>query len=1087
MSAARPSGLLGSYTDRIKYLQRAELDDQGLCVSAGEVETALRTALDPGAPLPIWLVEVRGVSRFWRTDQPKDSKASYFTQDILAGLNGQRIPLYFLVRGESKRVRLYVGTLVHEEGSALRALFESQYPGGRLWPARDPLDAHDRDERRKVEAEWQGLQGRLHEVRAFLDGCQHIGVVTGVPTPNVGGPDSPGTQIDRLIRGLYGTEWAFLVLAEPEADTALVDMQLALLREEIRVEQEEEIREWRESAGQTVAAYYHHLLEMRHQFLEACLFEGGWWVQSYICSPDKATYQRAKALVKSIFSGDFSRVDRVRVLDCAGAGRKAASFSPILVERPRAPSVELASGVQRSFKYHTLVSSGQLSALAHLPRVEMPGYYVRESASFDVSSHVPPDAEAVAVGEILDRGRPTGNAYAVRVEDLTQHCLLVGITGSGKTNTTFHLLRQLQQREPPLPFLVVEPAKREYRQLSRLLPPGRELRVFTVGEEGEHAAPFRLNPFEIRPGVPVQTHIDLLKSVFNASFGMWTPLPQVLERAIHEVYRDKGWNPVHGTNDRAVVETAAGTEWHPRAQPTLTDLYHKVAEMVPKLGYDKEVTRNVSTALETRINSLRVGAKGMMLDTPLSIPIEYLLDGPTILELEGVGDDDEKAYVMGLILMALYEYYRVQGPPTDSGVRHVTVIEEAHRLLTNVPVSTDPEASNLRGKAVETFVNMLSEVRAYGEGFLIAEQIPTKLAPDVIKNTALKVMHRTVSNDDREVMGGTMNLTVAQVRQVVALGTGEAVVHGGGHYGDDNAILVKVPLAKGEGREPPVGVEVRRAWERFRDLHDLSAAFLSYPTCEVHCVPPSRRCADARRIAEDESVRQAFAAFVLTLVVGGLSRGEGELPALLHALYGDVAEAMRARFTGPAEDPAHTRCALTHSLYQYMDGRGSQYGWTYEDAAQMTARLLPALLALAASRELGPGLVPDVVSFCEAAARRCRLDYEPFYGCARACGRSPLCLYRYNVEPLLGDQNLAEDFEEAGADWTQMAEACEKAAERVLVFPSDGPWGDSASDVGSVRTAALCFAIQKVHSDPSVWPTRNRQFTIDELLEHYGR
>ena len=39
-----------------------------------------------------------------------------------------------------------------------------------------------------------------------------------------------------------------------------------------------------------------------------------------------------------------------------------------------------------------------------------------------------------------------------------------------------------------------------------------------------------------------------------------------------------------------------------------------------------------------------------MLDTALSIPIEHLLEKPTVLELEGIGDDDEKAFIMGLIL-----------------------------------------------------------------------------------------------------------------------------------------------------------------------------------------------------------------------------------------------------------------------------------------------------------------------------------------------------------------------------------------------------------------------------------------------------
>ncbi len=42
---------------------------------------------------------------------------------------------------------------------------------------------------------------------------------------------------------------------------------------------------------------------------------------------------------------------------------------------------------------------------------------------------------------------------------------------------------------------------------------------------------------------------------------------------------------------------------------------------------------------------------------------------------------------------------------------------------------------------------------------MIAEQIPAKLIPDVIKNTAVKIVHRLPAADDREAVGATMNLS----------------------------------------------------------------------------------------------------------------------------------------------------------------------------------------------------------------------------------------------------------------------------------------------------------------------------------------
>ena len=49
---------------------------------------------------------------------------------------------------------------------------------------------------------------------------------------------------------------------------------------------------------------------------------------------------------------------------------------------------------------------------------------------------------------------------------------------------------------------------------------------------------------------------------------------------------------------------------------------------------------------------------------------------------------------------------------------------------------------NPRGKAVEFFANVISEMRSMGQGVAVVEQIPSKLLPDVIKNTNTKIVHQ---------------------------------------------------------------------------------------------------------------------------------------------------------------------------------------------------------------------------------------------------------------------------------------------------------------------------------------------------------
>ena len=86
-----------------------------------------------------------------------------------------------------------------------------------------------------------------------------------------------------------------------------------------------------------------------------------------------------------------------------------------------------------------------------------------------------------------------------------------------------YILRQLQERH--VPFLVIEPAKTEYRGLIRQ--PGFEnLLVFTLGDET--TAPFRLNPFELLPGVRLEVHLEALNVAINAAMPQFGVLPSII-------------------------------------------------------------------------------------------------------------------------------------------------------------------------------------------------------------------------------------------------------------------------------------------------------------------------------------------------------------------------------------------------------------------------------------------------------------------------------------------------------------------------------------------------------------------------------
>ncbi|MGH3297825.1 MAG: ATP-binding protein [Trebonia sp.] len=594
-----------------------------------------------------------------------------------------------------------------------------------------------------------------------------------------GGDRASGLSLDEGLLGSWTGAFGWLVVAEPVAPPGL-----RALAEDVGVRQR--VAEGSADRFPERAVQARRLKERHAELLRGG--SGGFWRISVV-------------------AGGADRVSAARVagLFCAstdlGGLPYALSPAPVLAPAAGSPAPAVPPGGDGVAAARCYGSTELLAALVRPPDAEVPGVRFALRPDFDVTQESPvrERGAGVRLGEILDRNLMPAGPFAISTGSLNRHVFVCGATGAGKSQTVRCLLEAATQRG--IPWLVVEPAKAEYRLMASRLP-GTEVIRIRPGEPDAIAA--GLNPLEPAADgaggrFPLQTHADLIKALFIASFQAEEPFPQVLSAALGRVYEEAGW-------DLALGEPSGEPCGEP-CYPTLTSLQRAAERVVAEIGYSQRVTDDVLGFIRVRLASLRHGTTGRFLEGGHPLDFGALLRGNVVLEIEDVGDDADKAFLMGTVLIRLAEYLRLTHRTAGRapGLAHLTVVEEAHRLLRrNEPGGTGAGAA---AHAVELFAGLLAEIRAYGEGLVIAEQIPARLLPDVIKNTAVKVTHRLPAADDREAVGATMNATPQQSRYLVTLPPGQAAVFTDGM---DFPVLVKVEDGtEREAASPPRTADAR--------------------------------------------------------------------------------------------------------------------------------------------------------------------------------------------------------------------------------------------------------------------------------------
>mgnify|MGYP001258237517 CR=1 FL=1 len=406
------------------------------------------------------------------------------------------------------------------------------------------------------------------------------------------------------------------------------------------------------------------------------------------------------------------------------------------------------------------------------------------------------------IGIIQNTSKSSGGNAAqagIPLNDFTKHGLIVGMPGSGKTNFSLGLLLQFWN-DFKIPFLAIEPTKSEYRSLIDGIP---ELQIFTPGKS--HISPYIINPFLPPKGVTVESYVPSLMTAFKAAFSMPNPLPDIFLASINECYNEYGWKFDSTIDDLNVRKFG------------FYEFIKIFKRRIQSMDYSNEIKSNMESAGLVRLVSL-IEQNSSIYDSIHTIPLEDLLQKPTVIELNAINNKEQKSLIMALllILICVYTKSNVIG---DGKLKNVMLIDEAHVLLAGGNTKSEDSADS-QGSTIEALEDMIAEIRSYGTSIIIADQSPTKIGRSIVSNTNVKIIFKLVEKENKDAIATATNMTEADYEELGRLGVGEALLHYGRVY---TPLLIKTYNVLERANIRPVISDAEIAllsnyWQQHKDL-----------------------------------------------------------------------------------------------------------------------------------------------------------------------------------------------------------------------------------------------------------------------------
>ncbi|TOI75238.1 ATP-binding protein, partial [Vibrio parahaemolyticus] len=511
---------------------------------------------------------------------------------------------------------------------------------------------------------------------------------------------------------------------------------------------------------------------------------GGWLSTAYFVSDSAASSEALSSIFLGLTRGTQSSMEDFALT--TWAGKKANAITQWLGQLMH-PRLEPSFAGNTHIPYltpATLVSSKEMALQLSLPRRSTSTVVVQETAAFGRKVQTLnadvfyTNSRTISLGQVRHLWTDLPQTVELDLDQLTSHTLITGSTGSGKSNTVYALLDQAIQQG--IPFLVIEPAKGEYKHVF-----GNRLDVRVLGTNDRFTELLKINPFSFPEQTHVLEHVDRLIEVFNVCWPMYAAMPAILKDAVLRSYEACAWD----------LSDSTSTLSSPLF-PTFADLLMQLESVIAQSAYSDEMKSNYTGALVTRVRSMVNGLNGQIFAAD-EISNADLFDRNVIIDLSRVGSQETKSLLMGLLIIRLGEY-RAEQMHMNQPLKHMTVLEEAHNILRANPSTSGAEGSSVAEKSVEMLSNAIAEMRTYGEGFIIADQSPSAVHISAIRNTNTKILMRLPDEADRLLAGKSAALTEEQIDEMARLPRGVAVVYQNEWL---EAVLCKV--SRFSGQESP--------------------------------------------------------------------------------------------------------------------------------------------------------------------------------------------------------------------------------------------------------------------------------------------